>query len=69
MASHTSVLGWEYHGQRSLAGYCLQGCKSIEQDLGLNDNQYPNHCFSQKMNQTYDTSCKVNGNYSLRVGG
>ena len=31
MATHPSILTWEIHGQRSLAGYCLLGCKSWTQ--------------------------------------
>ena len=23
MATHSSILAWRFHGQRSLAGYCL----------------------------------------------
>ena len=28
MATHSSILAWRIHGQRSLAGYSLQGCKN-----------------------------------------
>ena len=30
MATHSSILGWELHGQRSLAGYSLWGCKDSD---------------------------------------
>ena len=30
MATHSSILGGESHGQRSLAGYSLQGCKESD---------------------------------------
>ena len=28
MANHSGILAWEIHGQRSLVGYSLWGCKS-----------------------------------------
>ena len=31
MATHPSILTWEIHGQKSLAGYCRLGCKSWTQ--------------------------------------
>ena len=30
MATHASVLAWEIHGQRSLAGYSSWGCKELD---------------------------------------
>ena len=30
MATHSSVLAWEIHGQRSLAGYSPWGCKESD---------------------------------------
>ena len=30
MAPHSSILLGELHGQRSLVGYCLQGCKESD---------------------------------------
>ena len=30
MAAHSSILAGESHGQRSLAGYRLQGCKESD---------------------------------------
>ena len=30
MATHSSILAWESHGQRSLAGYNPQGCKELD---------------------------------------
>ena len=33
MATHSSILAWRIHGQRSLAGYCPWDCK----ELGTNE--------------------------------
>ena len=30
MATHSSILAWEIHGQRSLAGYSPQTCKEVD---------------------------------------
>ena len=30
MATHSRILAWEIHGQRSLAGYNPQGCKELD---------------------------------------
>ena len=30
MATHSSILAWESHGQRSLAGYSPLGCKELD---------------------------------------
>ena len=30
MATHSSILAWKIHGQRSLAGYCLWGYKESD---------------------------------------
>ena len=30
MATHSSIPDWEIHGQRSLAGYSLWGCKELD---------------------------------------
>ena len=30
IATHFSILAWEIHGQRSLAGYNPQGCKELD---------------------------------------
>ena len=30
MATHSSILTWRIHGQRSLVGYSPQGCKELE---------------------------------------
>ena len=35
MAMHSSILAWEIHGQRSLVGYTLWGCKRV----GPNNNK------------------------------
>ena len=39
MATHSSVLAWEVHGQRSLAGCSPWGCKSVGHDLATNQQQ------------------------------
>ena len=33
MATHSSILAWEIHGQRSLVGYSPWGRKRVGQDL------------------------------------
>ena len=38
MATHSSILAWEIHGQRSLAGYSLWGYKSQTQLSWRNNN-------------------------------
>ena len=30
MATHSSILAWKFHGQRSLASYCPWGCKESD---------------------------------------
>ena len=30
MATHSSILAWKIHGQRSLAGYSPWGCKELD---------------------------------------
>ena len=30
MATHSSILAWEPHGERSLVGYSLWGCKESD---------------------------------------
>ena len=30
MATHSSILAWEIHGQKSLAGYSIQGPKELD---------------------------------------
>ena len=30
MGTHSCILAWETHGQRSLAGYNLRGCKESD---------------------------------------
>ena len=30
MATHSSILAWRIHGQRSLEGYSSQGCKELD---------------------------------------
>ena len=36
MATHSSILAWEIHGQRSLAGYSSWDCKELEKTKQLN---------------------------------
>ena len=38
MATHSSILSWEIHGQRSLAGYSPWSCKESAMTEGLNNN-------------------------------
>jgi len=33
MATHSSILAWKSHGQRSLAGYSPWSCKRVGKDL------------------------------------
>ena len=33
IATHSSILAWKSHGQRSLVGYSPQGCKRDGHDL------------------------------------
>ena len=33
MTTHSNILAWESHGQRSLGGYGLWGCKRFGHDL------------------------------------
>ena len=47
MATHSSILPWKSHGQRSLAGYSPQDCKRVRQDLTTKYKQYGcvgSHC-------------------------
>ena len=36
MATHSSILAWEIHGERSLAGYNPRGCKESDKTERLN---------------------------------
>ena len=38
MATHSNILAWKPHGQRSLASYSLWGQKRVRDDLPLNNN-------------------------------
>ena len=40
-ATHSSILAWETHGQRSLVGYSLWGPKRVGTELKLLVIQYP----------------------------
>ena len=42
MATLSSILAWESHGQRSLVGYCPWGCKDLKQ-LGMHTVFYDTH--------------------------
>ena len=32
MTTHSSILAWRIHGQRSLASYSPQGCKELDME-------------------------------------
>ena len=36
VSTHSSILAWRIHGQRSLAGFGPWGCKELETTKGLN---------------------------------
>ena len=38
MAAHSTILAWESHGQRSLAGYSPWGLKESDMTQRLNNN-------------------------------
>ena len=40
MATHSSVLAWEFQGQRSLAGYSPWGCKQLDMTERLSNNNF-----------------------------
>ena len=42
MATHSSILPGNHHGQRSLAGYSPWGCKSVRHDLATKEQQQSN---------------------------
>jgi len=39
MASHSNILAWEIHGQRSPMGYSAWGHKRVRQDLATKQQQ------------------------------
>ena len=39
MATHSSTLAWEFHGQRSLVGYSQWGHKRVGHDLATKQHQ------------------------------
>ena len=39
MATHSSILAWEFHGQRSLVGYSPQGPNELDTTEWLNNNK------------------------------
>ena len=39
MATHSSILAWKMHGQRSLAGYSPWGHKIVGHDLAAKQQQ------------------------------
>ena len=49
MATHSSILAWKIHGQRSLVGYSPWGCKELGTTERLSmhaQNNYVNKIFS-----------------------
>ena len=40
MATHSSILTWQTHGQRSLSGYGPWGCKELDMTEGLTLSLY-----------------------------
>ena len=40
MATHSSILAWKFHGQRSLVGYSPWGYKRIRHDLATKQQSY-----------------------------
>ena len=40
MATHSSILPGEFHGQRRLAGYSPRGCKEVDMTQRLKRHQY-----------------------------
>ena len=44
MATHSSVLAWEIHGQRSLMGRSPWGCKELDTTEQLNNNWIVTKC-------------------------
>ena len=40
MATHSSVLAWEFQGQRSLAGYSPWVCKQLDMTERLSNNNF-----------------------------
>ena len=43
MATHSNILAWRIHEQRSLAGYSPRGHKESDMTEQLNDNKTPHH--------------------------
>ena len=41
VATHSSILAWEPHGQRSLAGYSPRGHKRVRHDLATEQQHFP----------------------------
>ena len=39
MATHSSILAWKIHGQRSLVGYSLQSHKELDMAEQLNNSK------------------------------
>ena len=40
MATHSSILAWRIHGQRSLVGYSTWGCKELDMTEQLSTAQH-----------------------------
>ena len=47
MATHSSILAWKSHGQRSLVGYSPWGHKRVGHDLAMKQQQQIN-CWSKQ---------------------
>ena len=45
MATRSSILAWEIHGQRSLVGYSLWDCKRVGHDLATKQQQQSGESF------------------------
>ena len=41
MATHSSVLAWEFHGQRILAGYSQWGCTELDTTEANRHTHFP----------------------------
>ena len=48
MATHSSILARESHGQRSLTGYSPWGCKRVRHDLVTKQQQQQQNIMSEE---------------------
>ena len=60
MATHSSILAWEIHGQRSLVGYSPQGCKESDVTEHEHNNNISPLC-------TFPTLCGNQWTYSKTI--